>query len=77
MAEETARAGPAQIVTYACKGCRHLLTQAWEAFLDNDETDRGTYADCAFESPPKRLPTSPYWYTHHPTPDWCPYLPKS
>ena len=67
------RDGPEQIVSYRCVGCKHLVTERWEEYLDNDETDSGTTARCNF----KGMTIDTYWHSHHQTPSWCPLHPEN
>lgn len=57
----------------SCSGCPALKTEDWTEYLENDETDRGTYATCAVAE--KNI--SSYWNDGHPVPGWCPAGPLS
>lgn len=55
---------------YVCHGCPHLKTEDWRDYLDNDETDSGTYATCLKAD--KHITS--YYGQHQSAPNWCPLL---
>lgn len=66
--------GPRSLPTrLSCSGCPALKTEDWTEYLENDGTDRGTYAMCAVAE--KNI--SSYWTDAHPVPGWCPAQPLS
>lgn len=65
--------GPLKVCYMTCRGCKFLRTKQWKDYLENDETDYGTYADCTALD---RSITA-YWNENDPPPVWCPYLEKS
>ena len=72
--KKVAAPGPRSLPTrLSCSGCPALKTEDWTEYLENDETDRGTYAICAVAE--KNI--SSYWNDGHPVPGWCPANPLS
>ncbi len=70
---ETIAKGPQMLPPrYTCKGCSHLSTKDWRDYLENDETDSGTAAEC--EKAGRFI--SAYWSAGSAPPAWCPYLLK-
>jgi len=74
--ERVADDGPQPVITppkLTCTGCRHLKTEWWKDYLDNDETDSGTSARC--EAVPDEHGgkcITAYWSNNRPPPSWCP-----
>lgn len=69
------REGPAPLVrpiTLHCEGCKHLRTEWWRDYLDNDETDSGTSARC-HAIPHGGKTIGVYWSRRTETPSWCPF----
>lgn len=69
------REGPAPIIKIgkpACDGCKHLHTQWWKDYLENDETDSGTTAECRAGDRGRVI--SCYWSPGSAAPSWCPFL---
>ena len=65
--------GPTEVKYYTCVGCPALKTEYWKDYLENDETDSGTRADCTKAD--KFI--SVYYRPTDKTPDWCPILSPS
>ena len=64
--------GPSIVTKKHCNGCLHLSLEDWKDYLENDETDSGTYAVCLRLN--KNI--SSYYKSGNLTPDWCPYETK-
>ncbi len=58
-------------IQYTCQGCPALVTEWWNDYLDNDETDSGTMAWCTAVGPQKKC-IDAYWSERKSPPEWCP-----
>lgn len=71
------REGPASVITIsgpACDGCKHLRTEWWKDYLENDETDSGTSARCvAVPTEHGGKSITAYWSKGRKAPAWCPF----
>lgn len=56
-----------------CAGCPSLRTQWWKEYLDDDETESGTSAECCAA---KNRTITEYWNDTVPPPAWCPAINK-
>ncbi len=63
--------GPRELKQMTCEGCPALKTEWWKDYLDNDETDSGTSADCTAAGGRN---IAMYWNKRYPVPDWCPAM---
>ena len=62
--------GPRDVARLSCQGCPSLKTERWKDYLENDDIDCGTSANCIAAN---RSITA-YWGVFHPIPSWCPAL---